>query len=80
MNLYIHNMISKLFETISDWMTRSITGDENITHIILTGLLVVIILVSLAVLFSNDSEQKRIITVEDMQPWEAEAFEQADVN
>jgi len=73
-------MISKLFETISDWMTRSITGDENITHIILTGLLVVIILVSLAVLFSNDSEQKRIITVEDMQPWEAEAFEQADVN
>ena len=61
-------------------MTRSITGDENITHIILTGLLVVIILVSLAVLFSNDSEQKRIITVEDMQPWEAEAFEQADVN
>ena len=73
-------MLKTFIDKFIDILTDYLTGNEEISRMLILVLIAFSVLISGYVVFTEDSHKRHYITLDDMTPWEREAVEFGDAN
>ena len=79
----IHNssgMLKTYIDKFIDFLTNYLTGNEEVSRLLILVLVALSVLISGYVVFANNNSKRHYISLEDMTSWEREAVESSEAN